>query len=251
MVWLLRAIACTLLARSSTGECEANARVGSCFGIGCFAGHGQASCSGMTCFCSEGYCSKDGMYCEAIPTLPPPTTTNIVDSYINEYDYCHVKEYMQEGTYIQSYSTCQLQKCAPLVFTEKEKIPCCSLQCTADEVKKGLPDCWPVLRKHFTKIAQNMGSTGKGRRTMAVCTLIQPAGPMLLDEVEADDSEFDNSEFEAQINDFIAKFTPKATESTVSPLVVMSYGCILAGLITVTIQQRRQRVTLRQPPLLA
>lgn len=213
---------------ASAGECVAEAKVGNCLGTGCFMGHGQAHCHGMSCLCDPGFCSRDGSVCEEAEPVVTTTTTHFIDGVIDKADTCGVKEYMHKGTFIKAVALCTARECGSWFWAQsKDKAACCSLQCAAEEVKAGLPDCWASLKGYFERQAAAMGSTGKRRKSVDVCIL-----------------NFDN----ALPGIFEAESIPAEAMATL--VVASACGCFLAGLAVVAFKRRRS-VNFEQPPLLA
>merc|ERR1712003_610597 len=110
--------------------------------------------------------------CVERPKAPPTTTTNVIDPVIDSVDFCGAKEYMQTATFLRQTAICGAMKCG-MSFWQKSKSDngCCALQCAADEIKRGIPDCWDALKGQFKKQADNFGTVGKRRRATPVRVL--------------------------------------------------------------------------------
>lgn len=112
--------------------------------------HGPAHCHWTKCRCDPGYCTSDGQYCSRSPTKSPISTTHPLE----QLDVCGVMEYMRKSSFVKAVGICTIMQCGHHIggsrgIHSERNAPCCTLQCTADTVANGLPDCWQRIAPMF------------------------------------------------------------------------------------------------------
>merc|ERR1712032_1372462 len=104
------------------------------------------------------------------------------------------------GSFAKTIALCHAVKCSSWFYLPNSAKKCCSLQCTADTVRQGLPACWDRLSPFFQKEAKSLGQEGKRKHRTDVCQL-HGTGEVGSGVILAEDPEL-----EAHIHDTMSRF---------------------------------------------